>query len=51
MLFFTSGSGTSASQILHDIDKTLDAILDLCDSNKDLLVDTERIEFLGEHAR
>jgi hypothetical protein len=54
MLFSTSGrSGSSAAavQILGDIDKTLDAALDICSSNKDLLTDAERTKFFNTHTR
>lgn len=51
MLFFTFDSGTSAKQILEDIDKTLRTVLDLCNSNKNHLEDTERTNFLNNHTR
>jgi len=51
MFFSTSGSSAIAAQILEDIDKTLDATLDICNSNKDLLTDAERTIFLNNHTR
>lgn len=51
MFFSTSGSSVMAAQTLEDIDKTLDATLDICNSSKDLLTDAERTNFLNNHTR
>ena len=38
-------------QVIADIDHTLDAILDLCTANTDLLTHDERSSFLDEYTR